>query len=163
MMPSTHPYEYDLIVIGSGPAGMRGAIQGAKAGKRVALAEKKTVLGGVSVNTGTIPSKTFREAVLELSGYRDREFHGLAWTVRKKISAVDLLDRVSMVVRHEIDVTRYQLLRNNVEVIGAAASFVDDHTVRLDYADGSGTRSVTTQNVLISTGTEATRDPHIPF
>ncbi len=163
MMPPTHPYEYDLMVIGSGPAGMRGAIQGAKAGKRVALAEKKTVLGGVSINTGTIPSKTFREAVLELSGYRDREFHGLAWTVRRKISAVDLLDRVSTVVRHEIDVTRFQLLRNNVEVIGATASFVDDHTVRLDYADGSTTRAVTAQNVLISTGTEATRDPHIPF
>ena len=158
-----HPYEYDLIVIGSGPAGLRGAIQGAKAGRRVALAEKKSVLGGVSVNTGTIPSKTFREAVLDLSGYRDREFHGLAWTVRQKISAADLLDRVGTVVRHEIDVTRYQLLRNNVEVISAAASFADPHTIRFDYVDGSGTRNVTTDKVLIATGTEATRDPHIPF
>ena len=163
MTAPNQSFEYDLIVVGSGPAGLRGAIQAAKSGRRVALAEKRTVLGGVSVNTGTIPSKTFREAVLDLSGYRDREFHGLSWTVRNKISAADLLDRVGTVVRHEIDVTRYQLLRNNVEVIGATASFVDAHTLRLDYADGSGTRTVSADKVLIAVGTEATRDEHIPF
>jgi len=162
MTASQHSFEYDLIVFGSGPAGMRAAIQAAKAGRRVALAEKKTVVGGVSVNTGTIPSKTFREAVLELSGYRDREFHGLSWTVRQKISAADLLDRVGTVVRHEIDVTRYQLLRNNVEMVAAGASFEDAHTIRLEQIEG-GTRTITAEKILIATGTEATRDPHIPF
>ncbi len=157
-----HAFQYDLFVLGSGPAGMRAAIQAAKAGRSVALAEKKSVVGGVSVNTGTIPSKTFREAVLELSGYRDREFHGLAWTVRQKISAADLLDRVGTVVRHEIDVTRYQLLRNNIEVIAAAASFLDPHTLRLELVEG-GSRTVTADKILVATGTEATRDPHIPF
>jgi len=162
MTAPEHAYQYDLIVIGSGPAGMRAAIQAAKAGRRVALAEKKTVVGGVSVNTGTIPSKTFREAVLELSGYRDREFHGLSWTVRQKLSAADLLDRVGTVVRHEIDVTHYQLLRNNVEMLAAAASFQDAHTLCLEHVEGT-TRSVTADKILIATGTEATRDPHIPF
>lgn len=163
-MPSaTSSYDYDLIVIGSGPAGQRAAIQAAKLGKRVALAEKKTVLGGVSVNTGTIPSKTLREAVLDLSGYREREFYGLSHTVKQRITMQDLLARVDAVIRHEIDVTRAQLLRNRVEVIAATASFVDINSIRFDYADSSGQRTVTMARAIIATGTEATRDDHIPF
>jgi NAD(P) transhydrogenase len=163
-MPSrSHPYDYDLLVIGSGPAGQRAAIQAAKVDRRVALIEKKTVLGGVSVNTGTIPSKTLREAVLDLSGYGEREFYGISHTLRKRIDMPELLQRVDTVIRHEIDVTRAQLLRNRVEVISAAASFIDQHTLRLDYVDGSGQRSISGAHIIVAAGTEATRDDHIPF
>jgi NAD(P) transhydrogenase len=163
MSHSNNSYDYDLLVIGSGPAGQRAAIQGAKLDKTVALIEKKTVLGGVSVNTGTIPSKTLREAVMELSGYRGKGFYGLSYSVKERITMQDLLQRVDSVIRHEIDVTRAQLLRNRVEVISAAASFVDAHTLRLDYAEGGGQRQVTAGQIIIATGTEATRDEHIPF
>jgi len=163
MSHCTNPYDYDLLVIGSGPAGQRAAIQGAKLEKRVALIEKKTVLGGVSVNTGTIPSKTLREAVIDLSGYREKEFYGLSYSVKQRITMQDLLHRVDTVIKHEIDVTRAQLLRNRVEVISAAASFVDAHTLRLDYAEGGGQRQATARQIIIATGTETTRDEHIPF
>ncbi|MBL0156698.1 MAG: Si-specific NAD(P)(+) transhydrogenase [Bryobacterales bacterium] len=163
MSHCNNPYDYDLLVIGSGPAGQRAAIQGAKLEKRVALIEKKTVLGGVSVNTGTIPSKTLREAVIDLSGYREKEFYGLSYSVKQRITMQDLLHRVDTVIKHEIDVTRAQLLRNRVEVISAAASFVDAHTLRLDYAEGGGQRQATARQIIIATGTEATRDEHIPF
>jgi len=163
MTQSSHPYDYDLLVIGSGPAGQRAAIQAAKLERRVALVEKKSVLGGVSVNTGTIPSKTLREAVLDLSGYREREFYGQSYAVKQRITMADLLQRVDAVIRHEIDVTRAQLLRNRVEVIGAAASFVDAHTLRLDYVDGGGQRTVSACKVIVAVGTEATCDDHIPF
>lgn len=157
------PYDYDLLVIGSGPAGQRAAIQGSKLEKSVALIEKKTVLGGVSVNTGTIPSKTLREAVIDLSGYREKEFYGLSYSVKQRITMQDLLHRVDTVIRHEIDVTRAQLLRNRVEVISAAASFVDAHTLKLEYPEGGGERHVSARKIIIATGTEATRDEHIPF
>lgn len=163
-MPSPRTqYDYDLFVIGSGPAGQRAAIQAAKLNRRAGLAEKKSVLGGVSVNTGTIPSKTLREAVLDLSGYRERQFYGLSHTVRQRITMEDLLARVDTVIRHEIDVTRHQLLRNRVEVLPANAAFLDPHTIRLDNVDGSGQRSITAAHIIVATGTEATRDPHIPF
>lgn len=163
-MPSRNPRcEYDLFVIGSGPAGQRAAIQAAKLGKRVGLAEKKAVLGGVSVNTGTIPSKTLREAVLDLSGYRGREFYGQSYAVKERITMQDLLHRVDTVIRHEIDVTRAQLLRNRVEVIPALASFVDAHTLCLEHVEEHGQRTVTAEYVVIAAGTEATRDSHIPF
>lgn len=156
-------YDYDLIVIGSGPAGQRAAIQAAKLDKRVALVERKTVLGGVSVNTGTIPSKTFREAVLDLSGYRERAFYGVSYTVKQNITIEDLLLRTDQVIRHEIDVTRHQLTRNHVELMPATASFEDAHSLRLDFVDGRGQRTLTSEFTVIATGTEATMDPHIPF
>ena len=156
-------YDYDLLVIGSGPAGQRAAIQGAKIDKRVALAERKAVVGGVCTNTGTIPSKTLREAVLHLSGFRERGFYGAAYTVKQNITMADLMVRTDQVIRHEIDVTRAQLLRNRVEVVEAAASFVDAHTVRFTYSDGRGFRDVTSEFVVIATGTSATQDSHIPF
>lgn len=156
-------YDYDLIVIGSGPAGQKAAIQGAKLDKRVAIVERKTVLGGVSVNTGTIPSKTFREAVLDLSGFRERSFYGMSYTVKQNITIEDLLVRTDQVIRHEVDLIRHQLTRNRVELISATAGFYDAHTLKLDYVDGRGARLVTTEFVIIATGTESTMDPHIPF
>ena len=155
-------YEYDLVVIGSGPAGQRAAIQGAKLHKRVAIVECKAVIGGMCINTGTIPSKTLREAALHLSGYRERGVYGASYTVKEKITAADLLYRTQHVMRHEIDVTRHQLMRNGVELLPAEASFVDPHTVRMKYVDGSGWRDVTTSAVVIATGTTATREPHVP-
>ncbi|HYI92852.1 MAG TPA: Si-specific NAD(P)(+) transhydrogenase [Bryobacteraceae bacterium] len=156
-------FDFDLIVIGSGPAGQRAAIQAAKLDKRVAMVERKTVLGGVSVNTGTIPSKTFREAVLDLSGFRERAFYGMSYTVKQNITIEDLLLRTDQVIRHEIDLIRHQLTRNRVELIGATASFHDAHTLKLNYVDGRGERLVTGEVVVIATGTEATMDPHIAF
>src|SRR5690242_13581821 len=131
-MPS---YDYDMLVIGSGPAGQRAAIQSAKLGKRVAIGERKTVVGGVCINTGTIPSKTLREAVLYLSGYRERNVYGAAYTVKQNITMDDLLFRTDHVIQHEIDITRAQLTRNRIEVNAGSASFVDPHTARIQYAD----------------------------
>jgi NAD(P) transhydrogenase len=156
-------FDYDLLVIGSGPAGQRAAIQAAKLGKRVAIVERKAVVGGVCINTGTIPSKTLRETVLHLSGYRERGLYGASYTVKQNITMSDLLMRTDHVITHEIDVTRHQLLRNRVELFAAAASFVDPHTIRLNDVIGHGWRDVTAAYVVIATGTAATQDPHIPF
>src|SRR5713101_6884294 len=97
-------FAYDMLVIGSGPAGQRAAIQAAKLNRRVALVERKSVIGGVCINTGTIPSKTLREAVLHLSGYRLRGLYGASYTVKQKITAGDLRSRTPNVMRHELDV-----------------------------------------------------------
>ena len=156
-------YDYDMLVIGSGPAGQRAAIQSAKLGKRTALIERKGVLGGVCINSGTIPSKTLREAVIYLSGYRLRSIYGESYVVKQNITMDDLLFRTEYVIRHEIDVTRHQLQRNGVEMINAEAGLIDAHTLRLTMVDHAGERAVTAANVLIATGTEATRDPKIPF
>jgi NAD(P) transhydrogenase len=156
-------FEYDLVVIGSGPAGQRAAIQGAKLGKRVAIVERKAVVGGVCINTGTIPSKTLREAVLHLSGYRERGLYGMSYTVKQHITIDDLLFRTDHVIRHEIDVTRHQLMRNQIDLFSAEAAFVDPHTIRLNDVVGHGQRDVTTAHAVIATGTNATKDAHIPF
>src|SRR5258707_6551920 len=107
-------FDYDLLVIGSGPAGQRAAIQGAKLDKRVAVVERTTVVGGVSVNFGTIPSKTLRESALELSGYPSREFYGASYKVKQNITMKDPFVRTNKVIYHQIDVTRHQLMRNGV-------------------------------------------------
>src|SRR5271170_8166574 len=156
-------FDYDLLVIGSGPAGQRAAIQGAKLNKNVAIVERTSVLGGVCVNLGTIPSKTLREAVLELSGYRSREFYGASYTVKQNITIQDLLVRTNKVIHHEIDVARHQLMRNGVELISATASFCGPRTLQLDFVDGTTARTVTGRNIVIAAGTDATRDPDIPL
>src|SRR5438477_997533 len=123
---------FDLIVIGSGPAGQRAAIQGAKSGKRVALIEKREVIGGACINTGTIPSKTCREAVLHLSGYYYQNVYGVNYRLKEKISMADLAFRVQHVIKTEIDVIQAQLSRNNVELITGVANFTDSHSVRIE-------------------------------
>ncbi|MBI3159203.1 MAG: Si-specific NAD(P)(+) transhydrogenase [Chloroflexi bacterium] len=149
-------YDYDLIVIGSGPAGQRAAIQAAKVHKRVAVVEKKSVIGGVSVNIGTIPSKTLREAVMHLSGYRQRELYGASYKVKSDISMEDLLFRVEHVVKHEIDITRHQLDRNDVELISADAELAGPHEVRLKSLDRSGERVISAAYIVLAVGTSAT-------
>src|SRR6202163_2545535 len=108
---------YDMIVIGSGPAGQRAAIQAAKIGKRVAVVERRECVGGACINTGTIPSKTLREAVLHLSGYAYQGIYGVNYRVKEKITMADLAFRVQHVIKTEIDVTVSQLSRNGVEML----------------------------------------------
>ncbi len=159
-MPS---YDYEWLVIGSGPAGQRAAIQAAKLRKRTALVERKAVVGGICINTGTIPSKTLREAVLYLSGYRQREIYGESYAVKQNITIADLLFRTDHVIRHEIEVIRHQLNRNGVELINAEASFVDPHTLLLRLVDCTGERRVTAEKFLIATGSTPTQPAGIPF
>ncbi len=156
-------YDYELLVIGSGPAGQRAAIQAAKLNKRVAIVERKTILGGVCINTGTIPSKTLREAVMHLSGYRERSLYGASYTVKENITMSDLMYRTDHVIQHELDIVRHQLLRNRVELISAEASFVDRNTVRLKFVDGRGWRDVTAEYIIIATGTSATKTDRVPL
>ncbi len=156
-------YDYDLLVIGSGPGGLRAATLAAKLQKKIAIVERKTVVGGVSVNIGTIPSKTLREAVIELSGYHEKTFYGHSFKVKENITIEDLFRRTDHVIRHEIDVLRDQMARNGIELISATASLADPHTVSLEAPEGRGTRLVTARYIIIATGTHATRASHIPF
>ena len=155
-------YDYDLIVIGSGPAGQKAAIQAAKLDKRVAVVERTSVLGGVCINTGTIPSKTLREAAIYLTGYRLHTVYGESYAVKQKIGMTDLLARTDHVMRTEIDVVRNQLQRNRVDVYNGHASFLDPHRVRIELNDG-GQRDFSAANLIIAVGTCATADAHIPF
>src|SRR5208283_6247394 len=117
--------QYDLVVIGSGPGGQRAAIQAAKAKKRVAVVEKQTMVGGVCINTGTIPSKTMREAVLHLSGFYDQAFYGANHQIKENVTMSDLNFRVNRVLENEAAVLKDQLRRNNVAMFHGTASFTD--------------------------------------
>src|SRR4051794_30878843 len=119
--------EYDLVVIGSGPGGQKAAIAAAKLGKSVAVVERGMMLGGVCVNTGTIPSKTLREAVVYLTGMSQRELYGASYRVKDKITPADLLARTQHVIGKEVDVVRSQLMRNRVELYTGHGRFADEH------------------------------------
>lgn len=152
---------YDLLVIGSGPSGQRAAIQGAKSGKRVALVEKREVVGGTSINTGTIPSKTMREAVLHLSGFAYQGIYGVSYRVKEKITMADLGFRVQHVIKTETDITQAQLSRNGIEVVYGTARFVDPTHVRVE-----GTRGVADYEadaIIIGTGTKPAVSPAVPL
>jgi NAD(P) transhydrogenase len=151
---------YDLIVIGSGPAGQRAAIYGAKLGKKVALIEMREVVGGACINTGTIPSKTMREAVLHLSGYNYRSIYGMNYRVKERITMADLAFRVQHVIKTEIDVTEAQLSRNNIEMLVGVASFVDATHIKVTNSKGSTIYE--TISVMIATGTKPASSPKVP-
>jgi NAD(P) transhydrogenase len=155
-------WDYDLVVIGSGPAGQKAAIQAAKLRRSVALVEKRRVVGGSCVNTGTIPSKTIREAILYLTGLTQRSIYGAAYRLKEQISIEDLAARTRYVVERERDVIRDQLLRNQVMLIEGTASFVDPHTIAVADAGGAS-RQVTAQNVVIASGSEPAHPPDIAF
>ena len=161
--PKPRRYDYDIVIIGSGPAGHRAAIQSAKLDKRVAVIEKKTLIGGVSVNTGTIPSKTLREAILHLSGFRQRAIYGASYTVKQHITMNDLLLRADHVIRHEIEINKHQLQRNGVEVFAGIATLIDQHTVHLNFLGKKGEDEITTRHIIIAVGTTVAKPDHIPF
>lgn len=161
--PKPRRYDYDIVIIGSGPAGHRAAIQSAKLGKRVAVIEKKTLIGGVSVNTGTIPSKTLREAVLHLSGFRQRSIYGASYTVKENITMNDLLMRADHVIRHEIEINRHQLQRNGVQLFAGIATIVNEHTVHLNFVGQKGEDELTTRCIMIAVGTTVAKPPGIPI
>ena len=153
--------QYDLVVIGSGPAGHHGAIQGAKLGKKVAVVEAKSCLGGACINTGTIPSKTLREAVLHLSGFKQRGLYSLASESNYNLSMRDLSARVDDVIRTEIGVFNNQFRKNGIDILSGRASFVDPHTIRVDGLDGQVTCQ--TEFVLVATGTRPAHNAAIPL
>ncbi|MFE5874688.1 Si-specific NAD(P)(+) transhydrogenase [Rhodococcus sp. NPDC056506] len=159
----TDPMEYDLVVIGSGPGGQKAAIAAAKLGKRVAMVEKGNMLGGVCVNTGTIPSKTLREAVLYLTGMNQRELYGASYRVKENITPADLLARTQHVITKEIEVVRSQLLRNRVELLVGVGSFVDEHTILVEDASRGDKMTITAKFVVIATGTLPARPSGVSF
>ncbi|MGO4565556.1 Si-specific NAD(P)(+) transhydrogenase [Rhizobium sp. 2YAF20] len=155
-------YQFDLVVVGSGPAGRRGAIQAAKLGKTVLVIEQGKRVGGVSVHTGTIPSKTLRETALNLSGWRERGFYGRAYRVKQEISADDLRRRLLITLDHEVEVLEHQFARNRVQHIRGRASFVDPQTLEIVKDDGEVLR-VTTASILLAVGTKPFRPDYMPF
>src|SRR6202162_6588987 len=143
---------FDMIVLGSGPAGQRAAIQRPKSGKRVAVVERREVVGGACINTGTIPSKTMREAVMHLSGHGYENIYGVNYRVKEKITMGDLAFRVQHVIRTEIDVTMAQLSRNNIEMFFGSASFVYAKTVRVEGLRGH--QILTSDVIVLAVGTK---------
>ncbi|MEY9781356.1 Si-specific NAD(P)(+) transhydrogenase [Sinorhizobium fredii] len=154
--------QFDLIVVGSGPAGRRGAIQAAKLGKKVLVIEQGKRVGGVSVHTGTIPSKTLRETALNLSGWRERGFYGRSYRVKQEISAEDLRQRLIITLNHEVEVLEHQFARNRVQHIRGKASFVDPTTLEVIKDDGESVH-VSGTSVLLAVGTKPFRPDYIPF
>ncbi|MFQ5588738.1 MAG: Si-specific NAD(P)(+) transhydrogenase [Nitrospiria bacterium] len=151
-------FDYDLICIGSGPAGQRCAIQAAKLGKKVAVVEKRRCVGGVCLETGTIPSKTFREAVNSFISKQDR-FDGLGFSARSRVEITDLLKRVYSVIQRESEVQQEQLLRNDVNIILGSAVFQDPHRVLVKSDQGE--QIISAKQFLIAVGTRAAVPPDI--
>lgn len=160
MTSSLEANEYDLVVIGSGPAGQKGAICAAKMRKKVAIIDRKKTIGGVCVHTGTIPGKTFREAVLYLSGFRQRTFYGRGYVLKDRIAMSDLIFRAQAVMASEIEVIKTQLRRNYITILEGDARFIDAHTLEIKSDDGS--QLVRGQHVLIACGTRPAQTADIP-
>ncbi|KAE9041234.1 putative soluble pyridine nucleotide transhydrogenase [Phytophthora rubi] len=170
---------FDLIVIGSGPAGQKCAIDSAKHGKSVAIIDKRDMMGGVCVHTGTVPSKTFREAALHLTGYRHKAFYNGRAGPSKRFGVEDILQRVKKVEDAETDITRHQLMRNGVQLINGTARFLpgNNHMVAVLSNESYETatdakrhtsadickRVLTADKFLVCVGTRPARRPDIPF
>ncbi len=151
---------YDLVVIGSGPGGQRAAIQAAKSGKRVAMIERGVGVGGVCTNTGTIPSKTMREAVLHLSGFYYQNFYGANYRVKETVTMADLNYRIQRVIESEVSVIQAQLQRNGVDLLHGVGSFLDAHRIQVE--NGNGRNELEAANVLIATGTKPAVNAKVP-
>jgi len=152
---------YDLVVIGSGPAGQKGAICAAKLRKKVAIIDRKRTIGGVCVHTGTIPSKTLREAVLYLSGFRQRSFYGRGYVLKDRIAMSDLIFRAQAVMAREVEVIKAQLRRNYVNTLEGEARFIDPHTIEIKSEEG--VQLVRGENILIACGTRPAHVDNIPI
>jgi NAD(P) transhydrogenase len=154
-------YDYDLLVIGCGPAGQRAAVQAAKLRKRVAIVDRREVVGGVCVNVGTIPSKSFKEAVLFLSGYRQRNIYGAGYRVKSEIEMSDLTFRCHRIMQTEVEVIKNQLTRNHIEVLPGHAKFLDEHTIEI--ASQTGVVKKTAEKFVIAVGARPFRPSNVQF
>ncbi len=154
--------KYNFVVIGSGPAGQRAAIQAAKLGRSVLLVEDHSRIGGACLHTGTIPSKTLREAILYLTGWRQRGFYGRSYRVKERISAADLTQRLDITVRHEIDVIQHKMYRNYVTTMSGRASFDGPHQIRIELDDNEPV-VVEADFVLIATGSRPAQPENVSF
>ncbi|KAB2379231.1 Si-specific NAD(P)(+) transhydrogenase [Actinomadura montaniterrae] len=157
--------DFDLLVLGSGPGGQRAAIAAAKLGRKVAVVDRREMLGGVCINTGTIPSKTLREAVLYLTGLNQRELYGQSYRVKDDITVADLGMRTQHVIGREIDVIRSQLARNHVTVLPGTGRFVEPNAVAVSGGREPGGREqkVTADRIVIATGTRPARPESVAF
>ena len=154
--------DFDILVIGSGPGGQKAAIAAAKLGRRAAIVDRSDALGGVSLHTGTIPSKTLREAVLYLTGLNQRDLYGQSYRLKDDITVADLTARTQHVISREVDVVRSQLARNQVALIAGTGHFLDEHTVAVRDAAGQD-RVVTAEHIVIATGTRPARPATVEF
>jgi NAD(P) transhydrogenase len=157
---SDHGFDYDLLVVGSGPGGQRAAVAAAKLGHKVAVVDRRTMVGGVCINTGTIPSKTLREAVLYLTGMAQRDLYGASYRVKNDITIADLTARTQHVIGREVEVVRNQLLRNHIHLIAGTAEFSDPHTVSIDGLDRL---SISADKIVLAPGTKPARPSHVEF
>ena len=155
-------HDYDMIVIGSGPSGRRAAIQSAKVGKSVLVVEKGHRVGGVSVHTGTIPSKTMRETILNLSGWRERGFYGRSYRVKQDIAAADLIGRLRKTLDHEVEVLEHQFSRNGVKTARGSGRFASPHDIEVTDENGDA-HVYKAAHVLIACGTKPFRPDYVPF
>ncbi|QXE38579.1 Si-specific NAD(P)(+) transhydrogenase [Streptomyces sp. GMY02] len=154
--------DFDMLVIGSGPGGQKAAIAAAKLGRRVAVVDRPNMVGGVSIHTGTVPSKTLREAVLYLTGLTQRDLYGQSYRLKEEITVADLTARTEHVMGLEVDVVRNQLARNQVTLLSGTGRFVDDHTVAVRDASGQE-RVFTAGHIVIATGTRPARPASVEF
>ncbi|MGQ0810896.1 MAG: FAD-dependent oxidoreductase, partial [Nitrospiraceae bacterium] len=152
---------FDMLVIGTGPAGQKAAVQAAKLGKKVATIEREEVVGGVCINTGTIPSKSLREAVMYLSGFHQRSLYGASYRVKQTITIEDLAYRCNHVIKNERQIIHNQMARNQVDIMTGTASFVDPH--RLAIRHNGDVVEHTADYIVIAVGTVPARPPNVPF
>jgi NAD(P) transhydrogenase len=148
---------YDLLVLGSGPAGQKAAIQAAKLRKKVAVVEKEMV-GGASVNTGTLPSKTLKDAIYYLHGAKLRAFTNMSVSLKKNLTLNDLMARKDHVIKNELAIITNQLERNDVEIVHGTASFIDPHTIRIGKQHGHE-EQLSADFIVIATGSRPRRQP----
>jgi NAD(P) transhydrogenase len=158
----TPPHKYDLVVIGSGPAGEKGAAQAAYFGKNVALVERAPHLGGAGINTGTVPSKTLRESALYFSGLRQRGLYGIDYSLKEDLTVGDFMYRKQIVIESEWGIIQRNLERHNIDVVWGEARLKDAHTVRVRRADGTET-DLETDFILIATGSSPYHPPDVPY
>ena len=155
-------HHFDFLVIGSGPAGQKAAIQAAKLGKKVAIVDRSTDIGGVCLHTGTVPSKTLREAVLYLSGYSQRGLYGQGYRLKDDLTMSDLKQRLQSTIQREEEVILHQLNRNGIQVFNGTASFTNEHHVQVEDEKGK-TTEIHADYFLIGTGTSPVHPEDYPF
>ncbi|WP_447977424.1 Si-specific NAD(P)(+) transhydrogenase [Candidatus Nitrospira bockiana] len=153
---------YEMLVIGTGPAGQKAAVQSAKLGKKVGIIERKQTVGGVCINTGTIPSKSLREAVLYLSGLHQRSLYGESYRLKRDITMEDLAFRCQHIITEEIHIIEHQMARNHVDLIHGTAAFVDAHRLAISRPDGTVIEH-TADHIVIAVGTRPARPAEVPF